>query len=574
MQSRIRILKDHIINQIAAGEVIEHPASVVKELVENAIDAKATDISVETKNAGRALIRVCDNGDGMGHDDLLLCLSRHATSKLVNFEEIFSLPTLGFRGEALPSIASISKLKIISAKEKAEEAYALYQEGGNVRNIKQAQRGKGTTVEVSSLFYNVPVRKKFAKTLSYDVSSIHKTLILQALSHSNVGFRWIHDDKEQFCVPPSSSCDIYRIQALLGNKFSEELSPFIFSEGEFILEGYLGKNFASRSHKGHQYLFINHRPVISPLISSILKESASTRIAENRYPLFIFYFSLPPQFLDINVHPQKKEVRFQDDEKIRNFFLKAMANESRIPSSFFTPKEEEEALKWAAPQSYTPVKKDFYFSSTFSKNTDVIKLPLKEAIIVIAVVKQFLILEAGMLPFFGEDSLLAIVDAKKAIQKIAIINMEKACDQNSACISSQILLVPITLELTKEQFRIVTQEISFFQKLGIGISLLSGSSIMIDALPPSFAVHQTETRILELIQDLSEERYSDETEKRRKIIHRLASYYFPSPLTKEIGAALIEKLLKCQNPCYTMHGEMIIKGLNEKDLEKWMLKNI
>ena len=303
-EQRIRILNDVTINQIAAGEVIENPASVIKELVENAIDAKASEIYIETKAGGRGAILVADDGCGMGHDDLLLCIERHATSKIHSVEELDSLKTLGFRGEALPSIASVSKMSVHSALASGQ-GHKLFIEGGKVGAIQPLARRKGTTIEVKSLFFNVPVRKNFQKSVSYDTGEIHKTLTRFALGYPSLGLKWVNDEKVWIDFLPTHDF-VSRATSLLGAEFIENALPVEHEAGQMSLTGRTSKPTYHRSNRLGQYLFINQRAVLSPFIANIILQGYGTRLSLHRYPLFVFDLRVPPSWIDVNVHPQKK----------------------------------------------------------------------------------------------------------------------------------------------------------------------------------------------------------------------------------------------------------------------------
>ena len=298
MVSKIRVLSENSINKIAAGEVIENPASVVKELVENSLDAGATDICVEIKGGGRQLIRVTDNGSGMSADDALLCLERHATSKIRDVQDIHQITSLGFRGEAIPSIASISKFMLLTClHEKSEEGTLVIVEGGNILKCAPAACSPGTTIEVKSLFFNVPVRKKFQKSPAYDTTEILKMLSLLALGHPDIKFQLISNQEILLNAPAplSTSFDDQlgeRINAVLGSEFFQGTCHAQGSKGDLELQGYIGLPACTRHNRTGQFLFINKRAVFSPLISYAVREGYGPSLSTNRHPLFVLHLNL------------------------------------------------------------------------------------------------------------------------------------------------------------------------------------------------------------------------------------------------------------------------------------------
>ncbi|WP_068468608.1 DNA mismatch repair endonuclease MutL [Candidatus Protochlamydia phocaeensis] len=393
--SKISILNEQTINKIAAGEVIENPSSVVKELVENSLDAGATEICVEIQGGGRQLIRISDNGCGMSPEDALLCLERHATSKIKEVEDIQDLLTMGFRGEAIPSIAAISKFSLLTCprlENKQTEGTLVSVEGGKLISSSPAARAPGTTMEVRSLFYNVPVRRKFQKSPSYDAQEILKILSALALGHPSVQFELISDQKSLFKTPLLPAHYTFqeslnkRIETLLGKEFASSLCPLHFEQAPYELKGFIGTPSHHKANRTGQYLFINQRAVYSPFIASAIREGYGTMLGTNRYPVFVLHLHLPGTFLDVNVHPQKKEVRLRQEHLLKTALIEAVQKALRqdqpsfltlnkepdrpfpslsapyaslLPPPFFQTKkelyvEEEENWEYKANPSYIP----------------------------------------------------------------------------------------------------------------------------------------------------------------------------------------------------------------------------
>lgn len=318
----IRKLEPHLINQIAAGEVIERPASAVKELVENALDAKATTIVVQLRDGGRSLIAVTDNGIGMGVDDLELAVERHATSKLPS-SDLFNIQTLGFRGEALPSIGSVSRLHLTSRKQGADEAWLLKVEGGEKKPPIPASHPQGTHIEVKDLFYATPARLKFLKTPSTELSHTVEILNRLAMGHPSVGFKLLSDQRVVFDYVSCETIQM-RLAQVMGTEFSQNALSLEMSRGDIHLTGYISLPTLSRSNATYQYLFVNGRPVKDKLLQGAVRAAYQDFLASDRYPLLALFMDIPREEVDVNVHPAKTEVRFRDSGLIRGTIVSAL----------------------------------------------------------------------------------------------------------------------------------------------------------------------------------------------------------------------------------------------------------
>lgn len=349
--SKIRVLNDHTINKIAAGEVIENPSSVVKELVENSLDAGAQNICVEIKEGGRQLIRITDDGCGMNGDDALLCLERHATSKIKEVEDIQDLVTMGFRGEALPSIAAISKFTLLTShcdEEKKESGSFIIVEGGRILSHAPAPRSHGTTIEVKSLFFNVPVRRKFQKSPTYDAQEILKVLNLFALAYPSVRFELISDQKSLLKTPSASTALTFheqlerRLEPILGKEYASSLIPLKFQQDPYEMVGFIGLPTFHKPNRTGQHLFINQRLVTSPFIAAAIREGYGPMLPNQRYPVFILHLHMPGSLLDVNVHPQKKEVRLRQEYQLKEALLQSIQAALRQEQSHFSPPLQEE----------------------------------------------------------------------------------------------------------------------------------------------------------------------------------------------------------------------------------------
>lgn len=332
-RSPIQLLDTITVNQIAAGEVIENAASVVKELIENALDAGADEIELETLGGGQGLIIVKDNGCGMTQEDVSLALQRHATSKIRDFSDIFSLHSFGFRGEALPSIASISRMEILSSLQEGEGVRCVIQGGESVL-CEPAARRQGTTITVDSLFYNVPVRKGFQKSPHVDRMLMRKMLENRILATEAVGWSWISERSQELLVLKHQGF-ADRVALVMGENFMQEALEIDTHDGDVRIKGFFGSlNFHRPSRQG-QRIFVNDRPVESGFISRKVGEMFSVLLPVQRYPVFVLKLYLPPAWCDFNVHPQKTEVRiFQEElvgEKLKICLSEVLMRSQQIP---------------------------------------------------------------------------------------------------------------------------------------------------------------------------------------------------------------------------------------------------
>src|ERR1700730_17957883 len=315
---RIVLLADDVANQVAAGEVIERPASVVKELVENSIDAGASRIEVAIARGGAAVIRVIDDGVGMDRDDALLSLERHATSKVRSGQDLARIHTLGFPGGALPSIESVSRFRLSTRLHEGLEGTEITVNGGKMDSVRVSGEAPGTQIEVRSLFYNLPARRKFLRSENTEASHVQHQLSLQAIGHPNVGFVSIRDQSLLFQAPPAKTLGD-RIRDLRGSELFEQLLEIQTEALNGItVSGFIGKVGVSRSTKAEQILFVNGRSVENITIQYGLREGYHTALMKGQYPVTFLFLEMDPESVDVNVHPAKREVRFRDPDLIRD----------------------------------------------------------------------------------------------------------------------------------------------------------------------------------------------------------------------------------------------------------------
>jgi DNA mismatch repair protein MutL len=348
---RIRILSEDLANRIAAGEVIERPASVVKELAENGLDADAQTITVTVQGAGRRLIRVSDDGHGMSRDDALLAFERHATSKIRSVDDLGRITTLGFRGEALPSIASVSRLTLTTCAQLGDTGTWLELDGGVIRQVREWTGPVGTSIEVRQLFFNTPARLKFLKSRHTELGHMLNVVSQLALASPGIRFRFTHEQQVLLDLSPAATT-LDRLAAIWGTEIGRQLIPIEDREGSVLLSGFVSPPTWSRASRDAQYLFVNGRAVRDRLLLHALSEAYRHILPEKRYPMVFIFLALPPQDVDVNVHPHKTEVRFAQPDLVHAVVREAIqrgltrttdsvpsppAREYPAPSSFATP---------------------------------------------------------------------------------------------------------------------------------------------------------------------------------------------------------------------------------------------
>ena len=317
MSAIINILPDHVVNKIAAGEVVERPSSVVKELVENSIDADASEIFVDIEQAGRRLIKITDNGSGMSREDARTAFLRHATSKISTDADLEAIRTMGFRGEALSSVAAVSQIRMVTAMKGALSGVLLEIEGGAVKSITDAAAPQGTSIEVSHLFYNTPARLKFLKSSATEFSHIVTAVSRQAMAHAAIRFRLTHNNKLVFDLPSAVSVKV-RVSQLYGSEIAENVIEFEGGRDGVRIHGFIGRPSYSRADRTYQDFYVNRRAVKNPSLTHALYGAYGDMLMRDRHPVGFIFIEIDPAFVDVNVHPAKAEVRFRNQSQIHD----------------------------------------------------------------------------------------------------------------------------------------------------------------------------------------------------------------------------------------------------------------
>lgn len=574
---KIRVLDEITINKIAAGEVIENTASVVKELVENSIDAGSTDICVEIKGGGRQLIRVRDNGCGMTQDDALLCLERHATSKIRNVEDILSVETMGFRGEAVPSIASISKFTLMTFPKASPNSTGtmVLVEGGKILQCCPVVHDPGTTIEVKSLFYNVPVRRKFQRSPAYDANEVLKVICSLALGYPQIRFQLISDQKNLINTHVSDHLPFQeqfqeRIKEILGTEFLEMTQPIFVEKEKYVLQGHIGLPAYVRPNKTGQHLFINKRAIFSPLVSYAIRNGYGTTIPSNRHPIYALHLTLPGNIIDVNVHPQKREVRLRQEIELKEMITEAIRKNLNF---------QENVTSFSMPDfTFTPL--PTHISKPFEENTIEFSIPVmpqkpieKELLPevkaltipkVAATMKNYIFVDPTTLskPFDG----MCLVDQRAAHRRV---HYEKLLRHDA--ISVQNLLIPYSYHATPFENALLLDHLEVFNQMGISMHQSGPNNFLIDAIPSFFENLDLPAFIHELINDLQENQSSTllQQERHKKIALAACQKSISSKerLSVMEAQSLINQLMQCEFPLQCPLRKAIFLHIDQEEIQ-------
>jgi len=535
---KIQTLSSHLINQIAAGEVIERPASVVKELVENSLDSGATSIDILVEAGGTKLIKVSDNGCGIGQADLPLALSRHATSKIKDLDDLSGIMSLGFRGEALPSIASISRMSITSKTQDDDCAWTI--SGRSDGDIKPASASTGTSIEVRDIFYNVPARKKFLKTDRTEYSHIEALIKTLMLSHPLVAFKLSHNQKTiyQVAVAKNDEQQRYRIEQICGKSFAESLIPVQAEIEGHELKGWIALPVFSRSQPDYQYFYINGRVIKDKVVNHAVKLAYRDVLFHGRHPAYVCHLTMPPQSVDVNVHPQKHEVRFRESRLIHDFVYRnihrclSLTTTEEQKTAQILPLGQSEITSEGLPtnpfpqaeMSYQPLHKQttsFGSSASYSgvqePSNDYTQLfaatELQPAQTTIPPLGFALAQLKGIYVLAENEQGLLIVDMHAAHERIVYERLKKAF--NGDHVVTQPLLVPISMHLSQTEADLVENYQAHFKKLGLGLDRLAPEQISIRQVPALLKNADIESLVRDVLADMLEFGSSERLEQQQ-----------------------------------------------------------
>ncbi len=560
MTKKIHQLSESVINKIAAGEVIENPVSVVKELVDNAIDANATKITVKIRNGGFLLISVDDNGDGMEKEDIKSCVLRHATSKITEINDLLALVTMGFRGEALSSVCAVSKVTIASAIE-SSCGHEMTIVGGKITSFQEIARTRGTTITVKDIFFNTPARKKFQKSAASNTAAIVKLITQFSLSHLNIQFQLFTDEKLvlKLNVYPLSIDKMLsnRIRDLFNDSFLETLKWVDQKKDGLRVYGFLSHPKFYKKNRINQYVYVNQRYVTSLEISSIVQLAYGTRIPENNYPVFILFFELDPKEVDFNVHPQKKQIRLSNIYEIEQLIYECVkaAFERKVPSPKFN-------LSMSSQMDY-----NFQSPKVAIEKPPEAELPFESSQKIsfefLKVFERYCFIES--VSFFQKlnlkQSAFIIADLKE-IYSLVIYNTLLA--NGPSQIEMQSLLVPIMLEVSQDQILSIQDKIPFLRTSGFDLSIGGTNTIFIHRIPAFFS----EENVKNVVEEFCiKDKVSDIKEQKvKKIAQSLTNT--KSDFSKLEAKLLLQNLLLAKDPFYSPSGKPTLIQCSATDIHK------
>jgi DNA mismatch repair protein MutL len=589
--NKIKVLPPQIANKIAAGEVVDRPAAVVKELVENAIDAGADQISIILEEAGKELIQVIDNGSGIEPDDLPLAFQRHATSKIETIPDLDRIITLGFRGEALPSIASVSRIEIKSCLSDSSIGTAMLLEGGKITSKKKLALKPGTIISIKNLFYNTPARRNFLRSDTTEFNHINKTLKRFFLGYPGITFRVLHNENEIYFLPSATIDE--RISQVLGEETYQGLVYVKEDLSEDIeLEGYVCRPELARGNSENQFIFLNNRAIQNRNLNHAIYQGYGNLIERTRYPQFIIFLTILPQLVDINVHPTKMEVRFSNERAIYHLFLaavrKAVQSKNIVPtfSLSVTDKTRNEIDRQFKLQRYPDQR--YYKNSTknFSEQEQSNQLTLsytvpkqaesrEERIDFTEVVSD----ETTHQPTLWQvhrryiisqiKSGIVIIDQHVAHERVLFEKILKSLSENKT-IPSQKLLFPQTLQLALDDYLIFCEIKDWLEKISFSISELSGRTVLIEGIPGDVKVGYEGKILLEII-DYYRENEGDKYQPHEKIAAAFAcknAIKSGDKLNLQEMSTLVDQLFATREPYFCPHGRPVIVTLDLEEIDK------
>jgi len=565
--NRIRLLSEHVANQIAAGEVVERPASVVKELLENALDADAQRITVTIKAGGRSAVIVNDDGFGMSRDDALLALERHATSKITTAEDLHSIRSLGFRGEAVPSIAAVSRFTLTSRERGALAGTQIEIAGGKILSVNDVGTAEGTTVEVRNLFFNLPARRKFLRSEQTETAHIEHIVTLCALAHPAVAFRLVVDERTRFDLAPATDL-AGRLRELYGHQLVAQLLPL---EGQGI-HGFVGKPGISRADRSQQHIFVNGRPVESKGINYALMEGYHTGLMKGRFPVTFLFIEIDPAAVDVNIHPAKREVRFRDEYAVRQSVIDVVRQALAPAGPTFQPVTN---VGWPTASKNEPLDYSSPFSSEVAvpvnRSYEQTSLPVAPAEVqteegrwrVLGVIGQLYVL-------IESPEGLVLMDQHAAHERVLFERMLRELTVESA--PSQKLLLPVTLELEARDADFLRGNLKTLHKLGLGVSECGERTFLIDSVPPYFQLDNLAQTFRDIVDELRQT--GEQVHARRlgedKIATTVCRHAVKAhdPLRGEELRGLLEQLHRCDLPYTCPHGRPTLIQMSYAELEK------
>ena len=579
----IRQLSENLANKIAAGEVVERPASVIKELTENSIDAKAKSITILVEQGGTSKMCVIDDGIGMNRADALLCFSRHATSKIVGENDLFNITTLGFRGEAIPSIASISVFTLET--NNGEENTKVEYEFGKRKNVGSVAMNRGTKITVERIFQNVPARLKYMKSINAEFAAIYSYVERLALAHPEISFTLIHDHKTIFKTNGRNNL-LEVISEIYGIPVAKNMIHVDFGNEEFHVAGYISKIDTSRSSKNHIVTLVNHRYVKNMKTINTINEVYRRYLADKRYPIAVLEIDVDPYLVDVNVHPAKLEVRFSKETELKELLLKGLEEALSKKNLTYKPstrETEKASFKPSLAQMTIPldevfeeVKEEPVIETVHeempvyepekveikeSPKEEPLK-PIKEKIKVIGQTRGTYILGENERGFY-------IIDQHAAHEKVYYERFVKLFQSQN--IQSQYVSPPLIVSLSLEEENLLKANEKYFRDFGFEIEPFGGREYSISAVPSSLLGMTEEELFLEMLDHLTADGSKDAFElftARLATMACKAAVKGNHSMSPQEADKLIDELLTLENPYFCPHGRPVIVSMTKYEIEK------
>ncbi len=571
----IKLLSESVINKIAAGEVVERPSSVAKELVENSIDAGATEISVAVLKGGRSLIRVRDDGCGMAPEDAKLALERHSTSKISDASDLFSVRTMGFRGEALPSIAAVSRLELTTKEKGSVAGTRIVTVAGRVEDVRECGAPDGTEVVVRDLFFNTPVRRKFLRTERAELSRIASTIIWYALARPAIGFTLTADGQELIKAPAVKSLRD-RIASLFGLGTVDSLITVDLKDNKFKLNGFISKPTLTRGNRTGQHFFINGRPVSDRILNFAVFDAYAGLLTSGRHPVVFLFLELEPNEVDVNVHPTKREVQFRSAATVRDLFRGALMDalgKADLSREIQLTPVETVAREYKEPYltkeqggviERIPVKELSQETLPWESDAGVLYEEGRSSELrALGQIKNLYVLCEG-------PEGLAIIDQHAAHERILFEKLLHFYKKGSKEVQN--LLSPVVINLSAAEFIFACDCLGIFNALGIITEKFGKNAIKIDGLPACLGEVDPEPLLHDLIGELLEagkgKAVDDELVERVAMKACRSAVKRSDALKGEELQRLVDDLMRCESPYNCPHGRPTIVRISTEELAK------
>lgn len=587
----IRVLPDKVANQIAAGEVIERPAAVVKELLENSLDAGATRVEVEFKNGGRSYIRIEDNGCGMTHDQAILSIERHATSKIRQADDLMQIASYGFRGEALPSIASVSRFQLRSRTEENEVGTEVMINGGKLIHVKDCGMPVGTRMEVSHLFNSVPARRKFLKADATEAAHIIQLVRVYAIANPNTGFTLLENGRLLFNSPACPSLK-ERVREIFGSNMSDGLIPVEMEEPDYKAHGLISVPGRGRSTRHEMITIVNQRPVTSPTLNQSLVEAYHAYLPRGRYPIAFLFLDLDPGAIDVNVHPAKREIRFREAARVRGFIIRCLLEHLREETAASKPNEvkvsqPEENLPSskpqarpvvsAAPVSVSPTPKVAVSSGKAQARPSPAtraKPQADESEPNWDTGWKFVGHVQRGLAVFDSKKGIVVLDRRSAHQRILYEKLEQQYLNQK--VPAQQLLLPVPVELDALGSSHLLDHLEFLNSSGFRLSEFGRNFFRIEAVPVWTTPEEAESLILDLVGLMKDGKMrKDKPVEAFDQIARLAcakAVRLDDSVSEREMVSLVSQLFQCKNPLISPLGKPTYFEMGRNELDRRFMK--